>query len=53
VISEALKFQREKGLKFLLAVGAEAVEVGVDGSSKGREVFEMFVLKRALVEGFP
>jgi len=53
VISEGLEFQGKEGLEFLLTVGAESIEVGVDGGTEGRKVLEVLVLERLLFEVFP
>ena len=53
MISEGLEFQGKEGLEFLLIVGAESIEVGVDGGTEGREVLEVLVLERLLFEVFP
>ena len=53
MISEGLEFQGKEGLEFLLIVGAESIEVGVDGGTEGRKVLEVLVLERLLFEVFP
>lgn len=53
MIPEALEFQGQKGLEFLVATSSDIIEIGVDSRTEHCKIYEVFVLECRFLKVLP